>query len=153
MIDDAYNRYTFNDPALPEWFVQDESKHNKPSLPVTKEAVQIMRQKMKALDARPIKKVAEAKFRKQLRMQRRLEKAKNKSEGMNEDEDVPEASKLEAIQKLMSKAKNPKKSIKEKPKLVVAKGFNRGNKGRPRGVKGRYKVYLKSNSIRWSILA
>jgi AdoMet-dependent rRNA methyltransferase SPB1 len=142
LIDSAYNRYSFNDPELPEWFTTDEGKHNKPSMPVTKEAVDLMRQKMRALDARPIKKVAEAKFRKQMRTQRRIEKAKNKGEGLNNDEDIPDASKLEAIQKMMAKAKNPKKTAKEKPSLVVARGANRGNKGRPKGVKGRYKVMI-----------
>ncbi|KAJ1341253.1 hypothetical protein BSLG_004188 [Batrachochytrium salamandrivorans] len=43
-------------------------------MPVTKEAVDIIKQRMRALDARPIRKVAEAKFRKQMRTQRRLEK-------------------------------------------------------------------------------
>jgi AdoMet-dependent rRNA methyltransferase SPB1 len=141
VIDESYNRYTFNDPDLPEWFTTDESRHNKPSLPVTREAVDLMKQKMKAMDARPIRKVAEAKFRKQLRTQRRIEKAKAKGEGMTNDEDVPESSKMEAIQKLMAKAKNPKKTAKEKPTVVVARGFNKANKGRPRGVKGRYKVH------------
>ncbi|KAL2917789.1 AdoMet-dependent rRNA methyltransferase spb1 [Polyrhizophydium stewartii] len=137
--DDAYNRYAFGDrDGLPAWFLEDEGKHNKPSMPVTKEAAEIIRQRMRALDARPIKKVAEAKFRKQMRAQRRLEKVAKKAEGMNEEEDVPEKSKLEAISKLMSKAKSKKE--RAKPKLVVAKGANRGAKGRPRGVKGRYKM-------------
>lgn len=122
--------------------MQDEGRHNKPMMPVTKEAIDIIRQQMKAMDARPIRKVAEAKFRKQMRTQRRLEKAKNKGEGLNNDEDIPERAKMEAIQKLMAKAKNPKPTKKEKPTLVVARGVNKANKGRPKGVKGRYKVLL-----------
>ena len=42
-IDNAFNRYTFNDEQLPDWFQADESKHNKPMLPVTKEAVQLFK--------------------------------------------------------------------------------------------------------------
>jgi AdoMet-dependent rRNA methyltransferase SPB1 len=141
LMEEAYNRYAFDDPDdLPKWFLHDEGKHNKPDLPVTKEAVEIMKQRFKALDARPIKKVAEAKFRKQLRAQRRLEKSTKKAEGLSNDPDLSEKSKMMAIEKIMNKAKNPKRAAKDKPTLVVAKGANRGNKGRPRGVKGRYKV-------------
>ena len=120
--------------------MEDEGKHNKPSLPETKESVQIMRDKMKALDARPIKKVAEAKFRKQLRTQRRLLKAAAKSQGLADQEDISEKSKLEQAAKVMTKAKGASKKEKEKVKLVVAKGMHRAVQGRPRGVKGRYKV-------------
>ena len=151
LIDGAFNRYAFNDPeGLPEWFTNDEGRHNKPSMPVTKEAVDIMRQKSRALDARPIKKVAEAKFRKQMRAQRRIEKSLAKAEGLNQDEDLSQKSRLESIEKLMNKAKKANKNERKKPTLVVAKGFNKGAQGRPKGVKGRYKViYIHS---RWSIL-
>lgn len=120
--------------------MNDEGKHNKPTLPVTKEAVLIMREKMKALDARPIKKIAEAKFRKQLRTQRRLMKAANKSQGLADQEDISERSKLEEAAKVMSKAKKSVRTEKDKVKVVVAKGTHKAIKGRPKGVKGRYKV-------------
>ncbi|KAJ8331751.1 AdoMet-dependent rRNA methyltransferase spb1 [Batrachochytrium dendrobatidis] len=139
LIDNAYNRYSFtDDPGLPLWFTEEEQHHNKPTMPVTKEAVDIIKQRMRALDARPIRKVAEAKFRKQMRTQRRIEKMSKKAEGLNNDEEMPEKSKLEAISKMMSKAKNTKEHTK--PKLVVAKGVHRGAQGRPKGVKGRYKM-------------
>ncbi|KAI8910852.1 Spb1 C-terminal domain-containing protein [Gorgonomyces haynaldii] len=141
LVDNAFNRYAHNDPeGLPEWFTSDENQHNKPDMPVTKEAVLVMKQRMKAMDARPIKKVAEAKFRKQMRQQRRLEKSLQKAEGLSKNDDMSEKTKLEAISKLMSKAKNATKKERKKPSLVVAKGFNRGVQGRPKGVKGRYKM-------------
>lgn len=143
LINASFNRYAYNDPdELPEWFLQDESKHNKPSMPVTKEAVKIMQDRMRALDARPIKKVAEAKFRKQMRTQRRIEKGKGRAEGLTNDEDLGEKGKMEAIAKIMNKAKSAKRTERERPKLVVARGTNRANKGRPKGVKGRYKVKI-----------
>lgn len=62
--DRAYNRYAHNDEDLPAWFADDENKYNKPQMPVTKEDVQQWRDMVKEIDARPIKKVAEAKARK-----------------------------------------------------------------------------------------
>ncbi len=118
--------------------MDDERRHNKPSLPVTKEAIDIIRARTRALDARPIKKIAEAKFRKQMRTARRLEKATKKAEGLNEEDDIPDRSKLTTISKIMGKAKA--KQEKKLPKLVVARGANRGVQGRPKGVQGRYKM-------------
>ncbi|KAI8822006.1 Spb1 C-terminal domain-containing protein [Fimicolochytrium jonesii] len=142
VIDEAYNRFAHNDPDnLPAWFVEEENRHNKPSLPITKEAVAIIKQKQRALDARPIKKVAEAKFRKQMRTARRLEKMQKKASNVMDDEggELTEKSKLLEVSKLKRRAK-AKADVKKKPTLVVARGLNRGKQGRPKGVKGRYKM-------------
>lgn len=65
LIDEGFSKEAFRDKDdLPSWFLDDENRHNKPHLPVTKEAVKALREKIKALDARPIKKIAEAKARK-----------------------------------------------------------------------------------------
>lgn len=38
LLDEAYNRFAFNDTEnLPDWFVDDERRHNKPQLPITKQ--------------------------------------------------------------------------------------------------------------------
>ncbi|KZT75162.1 hypothetical protein DAEQUDRAFT_748241 [Daedalea quercina L-15889] len=137
LINDGFNRYSLNaKDDLPSWFLDDEEKHYKSNIPVTKEAVAALRAKMRALDARPIKKVAEAKARKKLRAAQRLEKAMKKAEGVNETSDMTEREKAKQIEKLMQKgaAKKQKKEVK----VVVAKGSHKGVKGRPKGVKGRY---------------
>jgi AdoMet-dependent rRNA methyltransferase SPB1 len=139
LMDSSYNRYAFNDPDLPLWFEADENRHNKPSMPVTKEAVAILKQKAMAMDARPIRKVAEAKFRKKVRAERQIEKMLKKAAVINEDEDQSEKSKLSKISELVKKAKG-KGQVKDRPKLVIARGGNKKTKGRPKGVKGRYKM-------------
>jgi len=142
LIDDSYNRRThYYTDGLPEWFLNDEKEYNKPpQKPVTKEAVKIVREKLKALNARPIKKVAEARARKKMKAINKLEKIKKKAAVMwdnDADGEMNDKQKLQAIQKMINNAGKKKKN---EVKLVVAKGFNRGIKGRPKGVKGRYKM-------------
>ncbi|CAG8587960.1 8471_t:CDS:10 [Paraglomus brasilianum] len=138
LIDDGFNRHAFNDRiGLPSWFLDDETKHNKPNLPVTKEAIRVLRERMKALNARPIKKIAEAKARKKMRAVKKLTKLQKKTEAVAEGKDMTEREKADVIAKMVNKAATTKK---RQVKVVVARGTNKGNKGRPKGVKGRYKM-------------
>ncbi|WFD27968.1 AdoMet-dependent rRNA methyltransferase spb1 [Malassezia nana] len=139
LVNQGFNRHSFNDKAgLPEWFLEDENKHYRTNLPITKEAVEALRARQRALDARPIKKLAEAKARKKHRAAMRLEKAQKKAEAINENTDLSEREKAENISKIL--ARSSKKTEKKAPQLVVARGPNRGIKGRPKGTKGRYKM-------------
>jgi len=61
MLDDAYNKYMFDDQGLPKWFLDEERKHRVPVKPITKEEVAAMKAQFKEIDTRPAKKVAEAK--------------------------------------------------------------------------------------------
>ncbi|KAG2366640.1 FtsJ-domain-containing protein [Suillus spraguei] len=138
LLNDGFNRYSLNaKDGLPSWFLDDEGKHYKPNIPVTKEAVAALRMRQRALDARPIKKVAEAKGRKKLRATQRLEKAMKKAEGVNATSDMSEREKAKQIEKLMRKG-TAKANQKNETKVVVAKGAHKGVQGRPKGVKGRY---------------
>ncbi|KAJ2807480.1 AdoMet-dependent rRNA methyltransferase spb1 [Coemansia guatemalensis] len=139
LLDKHFNRYTFNDTrGLPEWFVDDEQKHSKPELPVTKEAVRMLREKLRALDARPIKKVAEAKARKKMRVAKRIAGVQKKAEALAGNEDMTEADKARSIDRMIKRATKAKP--KEKVTFVVARNSNRGVQGRPRGVKGKYRM-------------
>lgn len=140
LADDNFNKYSLRDvDGLPEWFVDDENKHSRSQRPVTAEAAKAIKEKLRALNARPIKKVREAKARKTMRAARRLEKLKKKSEGLAEGGDLSERDKANNIASLMAKAK--KGGTKKKPpvKVVKAGGSNKGA-GRPKGVKGKYKM-------------
>ncbi|KAG1755177.1 Spb1 C-terminal domain-containing protein [Suillus paluster] len=138
LLNDGFNRFSLNaKDGLPSWFLDDEAKHYKPNIPVTKEAIAALRTRQRALDARPIKKIAEAKGRKKLRATQRLEKAMKKAEGVNETSDMTEREKAKQIEKLMRRGA-AKANQKKETKVVVAKGAQKGVQGRPKGIKGRY---------------
>lgn len=139
LMDEGFNKYTFRDTdGLPEWFLDDEGKHSKPHRPISAAGAAAIKEKLRALNARPIKKVREAKDRKKFKAAQRLEKLQKKSALVADDEAISEKDKAQNIAKLMSKA--AKKKPKQQVKVVVAKGGNRGISGRPRGVKGKYKI-------------
>lgn len=139
LLDDGFNKYAFQDrDGLPEWFLDDEGKHSKSHRPITAAGAAAIKEKLRALNARPIKKVREAKDRKRFRAAQRLEKLRKKSALVADEEGISEKDKAQNIAKLMSKA--AKKKPKQQVKLVVAKGGNRGISGRPRGIKGKYKI-------------
>lgn len=144
LVDEGFNRHTdiVGGDGLPTWFLDDEQRHFRHNIPVTKDAVQAIRDKMRALNARPIKKVAEAKARKQMRKVRRIEKARAKAQGINDDEEngLTEKEKASSIAKILAKTGGAGKTKKPEKKLVVARGANRGIQGRPKGVKGKYKI-------------
>ncbi|PMD39172.1 FtsJ-domain-containing protein [Hyaloscypha variabilis F] len=139
LIDEAFNKYAFKDrDGLPEWFLDDEKRHDKPHRPITAAGAAAIKEKLRALNARPIKKVREAKDRKKFKAAQRLEKLRKKSAMLQDEEGMTEKEKAQSIMKLMSKA--TKKKPQQQVKVVVARGGNRGIAGRPRGVKGKYKI-------------
>ncbi|KAK5047078.1 AdoMet-dependent rRNA methyltransferase spb1 [Exophiala bonariae] len=141
LIDESFNKYTLRDTdGLPEWFLDDESSHSKPHRPITAAAAAAIKEKLRALNARPIKKVREAKGRKKFKAAQRLEKLRRKSALLLEDEGISEKDKASGIARMMARAAKKSGKPKEKVKLVVARGGNKGISGRPKGVKGRYKI-------------
>ncbi|KAL6213617.1 hypothetical protein ACLB2K_013064 [Fragaria x ananassa] len=117
MLDDAYNKYMLDDEGLPKWFLDEEKKHRRPNKPVTKEEINAMKAQFKEIDARPAKKVAEAKARKKRVAMRKLEKIRKKANTISDQADISDRSKSKQIDQLYKKAlpKRPKKEY------VVAK--------------------------------
>ncbi|WIA36773.1 hypothetical protein OEZ86_008035 [Tetradesmus obliquus] len=105
ILEAAYNRYAFHDDKLPRWFAEDERRHMRPIPQVSKAEVEEERARLAAIDARPIKKVAEAKARKRKRMQVRLDAARAKATSVAAQEDVPMASKMKEIENIYAKAR------------------------------------------------
>merc|ERR1719236_266378 len=100
ILDAAYNRYTFDgDEALPDWFTEDENKHNKPELPITKELMDQFRAKLREINARPIRKVTEAKARKARRLKLRLDKLRKSAMSMADTPDMSDSAKARMMRK------------------------------------------------------
>ena len=140
LVESGYNRWTNNDPALPDWFLEDEAKFCQKRLPITKEMVEIYRAKLKEINARPIKKVAEAKARKKKRALKSLEKARKKAESIADAMDVSSHEKAQQIKQIYKKAASLGKKKKGNVEYVVAKKGVGKKVRRPAGVKGHFKV-------------
>ncbi|CAH0701775.1 unnamed protein product [Spodoptera exigua] len=138
LIDDAWNRYAFNDTNLPDWFVEDEKKHMKKPVVVPEKYTEEYKNRLQDINARPIKKVIEAKARKKKRMIKKMERAKKKVEAVMENADMSEREKAQQIKTLYKKAQT---DGKKKVTYVVAKKHTTAKRmKRPQGVKGHYKV-------------
>lgn len=80
MIEDSYNRFvTYDDENTPVWLEEDEKKHYRPNINLTKEEVRIEKDAVKAWNCRPSKKVEEAKNRKRKRLAKAMNKIKAKA--------------------------------------------------------------------------
>ncbi|XP_071945821.1 pre-rRNA 2'-O-ribose RNA methyltransferase FTSJ3-like [Antedon mediterranea] len=140
IIEGGFHRYTFNDDNLPEWFVDDELKHYKKHIPVTKELVEEYKARLKEINARPIKKVAEAKARKKKKAMMKMEKLKKKAEAITDTVDTSAKEKMNQIKSLYKKA-GMGKNKKTEVKYVRARKSLAGKKAvRPKGIKGPYKM-------------
>jgi len=170
VLDAAYNRYAFNDDNLPAWFAEDESKHNRPNLPITKEMIESVKARFSDINDKPIKKVAEARMRKKKKAMKKMDEAKRKASAVVDEPDLSSRSKIRTIEKLFKGAeiKRPGsvyvvsqkggaskvsggKSVKGKKMKVVdprmkkdSRGQKRGAKGSPGGKGGKSKKRQKS---------
>lgn len=140
LIDDSFSRYTFNEDEgeLPEWFVQEEKQHRIRQLPLDKKEVEYYRKRWREINARPIKKVAEAKARKKRRMLKKLEQTKKKAEAVVNTVDISEREKVAQLRSLYKKAGLGKEK-RQVTYVVAKKGVGRKVR-RPAGVRGHFKV-------------
>ncbi|XP_062279436.1 pre-rRNA 2'-O-ribose RNA methyltransferase FTSJ3 [Scomber scombrus] len=140
LVDGSFHRFASSEEVwdVPEWFLDDERKHRKKPVPVTKEMVEEYKQKWKEIDARPIKRVAEAKARKKRRMLKKMESAKKKAEAVVNTVDISEKEKMSQLKSIYKKAGLGKE--KRDVTYVVAKKGAGKKVRRPAGVKGVFKV-------------
>nr|XP_006014611.2 PREDICTED: pre-rRNA processing protein FTSJ3-like [Latimeria chalumnae] len=141
LIDNSFNRYTFNEgeeDEIPDWFQDDEKKHRRRPVPLDRSMVEEYKQRWREINARPIKKVAEAKARKKRRMLKKLEQAKKKAEAVVNTVDISEREKMSQLKSIYKKA-GVRKEKREVTYVVAKKGAGQRVR-RPAGVKGHFKV-------------
>nr|XP_020641240.1 LOW QUALITY PROTEIN: pre-rRNA processing protein FTSJ3 [Pogona vitticeps] len=133
LIDNSFNRFAFNeeDGELPEWFVHDEHQHRRKPLPLDRQTVEEYRQRWREINARPIKKVAEAKARKKRRMLKKVEQMKKKAESVVNTVDISEREKAAQLRSIYKKAGLGKE--KRQVTYVVAKKGGGQKVRRPAG--------------------
>ncbi|XP_034003165.1 pre-rRNA 2'-O-ribose RNA methyltransferase FTSJ3 [Trematomus bernacchii] len=140
MVDGSFHRFASSEQQwdVPEWFMVDEKKHRKKPTPVTREMVEEFKQKWKEIDARPIKRVAEAKARKKRRMLKKMDQTKKKAEAVCNTIDISEREKNAQLKSIYKKAGMGKEK-RELTYIVSKKGAGKKVR-RPAGVKGTFKV-------------
>eukprot|EP00934_Nitzschia_sp_Nitz4_P003669 Nitzschia sp. Nitz4//scaffold100_size80364//42082//45208//NITZ4_005347-RA/size80364-augustus-gene-0.7-mRNA-1//1//CDS//3329532103//3659//frame0 len=127
LVDASYNRYAWNDPEdLPEWFVDDESRHYRPQLPIPPALMEKMKEKMLALSTKPIAKVAEARARKNRKAKHKLAAAKKKAQAIAGSSEISETMKLKQISKALRSEGDNNKGSKN---YVVSKKGGKKVKG------------------------
>jgi len=138
MEDNMFSRYTFNDEELPDWFTEHEAKYIKPNIPITKQEVLEMKQRYQEINARPIKKVAEALARKRKRNTTKVTRAKEKATAIAQDESLTPGQKISQVNKIMKKANQ--KQGKEKVYVVSKRGGGSTGKKRKHVSHARVKL-------------
>lgn len=139
MIDASYNRYAWNDSAdLPDWFMDDEEKHYRPQIPIPKHIMEQMKEKFIEMASKPLKKVAEARNRKNRQHMKKLKAAKKKATDIANLPDMSTREKLKAIDKAMKGAQ-----MKKQNKVyVVSRRGGRSSTAQSAGKKPSGKVKL-----------
>ena len=127
ILNSSYNRYAFEDDGkVPKWFLEDENKHNKPQKPVTKAEILAEKEYLRKITVRMPKKILEAKARKKNRLNKRLQKIKKQAEGIANQDEYTEISKVKQIEKLYKREIN---KSKEKKKYIISRSWA-NNKGK-----------------------
>ncbi|KAK2906592.1 hypothetical protein Q8A67_005577 [Cirrhinus molitorella] len=140
LIDGSFHRFANSEDMteIPAWFVDDEKKNRLRPVPVTREMVEEYKQKWREINARPIKRVAEAKARKKRRMLKKMEQAKKKAEAVVNTVDISEREKMAQLKSIYKKA-GVGKEKRDVTYVVAKKGVGR-RVHRPAGVKGTFRV-------------
>lgn len=137
LIDQTYHRYSFwTDDTLPRWFRDDEERHTIPQAPVTKEEVLEQKERFRAIDARPIRKVAEAKARRKLRAGDKLKQLKQQAAAILQSDTGDGQEKMVKLQRTYQRQMS--RLRRKKQKMLVRKTLHNSKNKRasaPRGSK------------------
>jgi hypothetical protein len=88
VIEAAYNRWASNDDPLPAWFHDEERHHREGTAPMTKEMVEEIKQRLREINTRPLKRVLEAKGRKRAKVSRLSNKLNKQAETVADNDTI-----------------------------------------------------------------
>ncbi|KAJ6226895.1 pre-rRNA 2'-o-ribose RNA methyltransferase ftsj3 [Anaeramoeba flamelloides] len=128
LIDESYNKFAFNDDDIPSWFNDEEAEHRIRTKPMDKDFIMDLQRRAMEINARPIKKVIEAKARKKRKQMLKLEQIRRRATSILENNDLNNYSKLRQIQKMYGRAKQKPKV--NKIYIVSSKGGGKTTSGR-----------------------
>jgi AdoMet-dependent rRNA methyltransferase SPB1 len=112
LMDATYTGRNFNfGDAAPAWFIEEDTIHNQPNIPITKDEVQMYKDQLKGINARTIKKVLEAQARKKKRESAKVAKAKAQARVIMQSEDITDKDKAKQLQKLFAKSGKGKTKV------------------------------------------
>ncbi|XP_037777989.1 pre-rRNA 2'-O-ribose RNA methyltransferase FTSJ3-like [Penaeus monodon] len=137
IVDAGWNRNMYGDEDLPEWFMASENKYNNKPVEVDPADLRMYRDREKAVNARTLKKVVEAKARKHRKVKKHMEKARKKAESIATNAEMTQREKVSQVKKLYKAAMRPLE--KKERTYIVMKKTNQGRKPRGAG-KGPYKL-------------
>jgi len=127
ILNGTYNRFAFDDSDMvPDWFMEEEKKHSRPNLPVTKVEIDRQKDKLRAYNSRAPRKILEAKARKRNKLSKRMEKVKKRAQAISNQDDINEFSKVKQIEKMYRRELGKKT---EKKKYIVSRS-NKKNVGK-----------------------
>lgn len=137
IMDAGYHRWAWGEEDLPDWFVDEEKKYYQKSLPVTKEQVAEYKQQIKEINARPIKKIAEAKAKAKYKAMKKLKKLSEQADLITDNSNGAQAEQIHKLKQMVKKVDLSKK--KKETTYVKAKRAHGKNQKRPPDAKGRVK--------------
>ena len=137
LVNGSYNRYSVDlslNASLPGWFLNEEKLHNTATLPVTKAEVEEYKDRLRLINDRPIKKIAEAKMRNKLKTERKWERIKQK---LHEVENNPAMSnsseKLKLMERVISRRDKRGKKKVERKYIISKRGGGTVGGGKDQG--------------------
>jgi len=137
IMDAGYHRWAWGEEDLPDWFADEEKKYYQKSLPVTKEQVAEYKQQIKEINARPIKKIAEAKAKAKYKAMKKLKKLSEQADLITDNKDGAQAEQIHKLKQMVKKVDMSKK--KRETTYVKAKRAHGKNQKRPPDAKGKVK--------------
>eukprot|EP00055_Hartaetosiga_balthica_P017832 m.123732 g.123732 ORF g.123732 m.123732 type:complete len:952 (+) comp9415_c1_seq4:48-2903(+) len=138
LIDKSYHRYANEDGYLPTWFEDEESIATRKMQPVTKAMVEEIRARERELNAKPIKKVLEAKARERNKTEKYMSRINQKVSSIADSGSLTEFEKVKNIESLYKQVRL-KRNKHDRMHLVVSSRAGASKRAnRPDGVKGKY---------------